>query len=85
MRFYSNENITEGAVYPNAWIWHGSIISLSNNAPKGWVLRIKLPWWIRRYSGWHDRDMLHQLIFSVIHFVGSPERYDILFHPVEAA
>ena len=83
MKFYSNESIQEGDYYPNAWIWHGSIRPLVNNAPKGWALRIKLPWWIRKHSSYHCKDMAHQLMFGVLHFSGGVEMYEIWFNPVE--
>lgn len=82
MKFYSNESIQEGDYYPDAWIWQGKIIPFLNKARTGWALRIRLPWWIRRYSQYHRRDVTHQLMFGISHFIG-PERYEFWFVPVE--
>ncbi len=82
MTLYSNRSIIEGEYYPDAIIWHGNIMPLSKSAPIGWALRIKLPWWIRRYSSWHRREMIHQLMFGVWQLTG-PEKYEVWFSPVE--
>ena len=81
MKLYSKESIQEGDYYPSAWIWHGRIISLSGSAPIGWALRIRLPWWARKYSPWLCTECLHQLVFGVSQFVG-PEKYEFWFVPV---
>jgi hypothetical protein len=83
MKLYINQDIIEGDYYPEAWIWHGRVIPLSKNAPVAWLLRIRLPWWVRRYNQWLKRDMSHQLMFGVSQSVG-PEKYEFFwFVPVE--
>lgn len=81
MKFYIKHDLPEGFIAPDAWIWHGKILPFSKNAPVGWALRIRLPWWVREYSPWLCTECLHQLVFGVSQFVG-PEKYEFWFVPV---
>ena len=86
MKLYSNEDITEGCICPEAWIWCGRVLPFNCFAPIGRVLMIRLPWWVRKTIGWHNAPVPYevtcQLTFVMEQFVG-PETYRWLWLPVE--